>query len=171
MFIAAQILGGLSIAILLGYSVLKVSRKVILVCNMLINLLWAAHYFLLGANTGALCSLLCVAMTFVFYFKDTVKWLGKLYVPILFGVAFAVFGIVTWENWFSIIPVVGNILLVIAMWLDKEIVIKATCIPVAALWVVYNSIYFSYIGAIGQSLSFVAHVFYVAKYYLKKKKN
>ena len=48
--IIAQILMSFSILILLVYTVLKVSRRTILVCNMAINLLQAIHYFLMVAR-------------------------------------------------------------------------------------------------------------------------
>ena len=58
MFVAAQIAGGFAIAVLLAYSIVKVTSRTILFCNIVINLLWAVHYLLLGAYTGCACSLL-----------------------------------------------------------------------------------------------------------------
>ncbi len=170
MYITAQILGGLSIAILLGYTVIKVDRKVILICNVLINLLWAAHYFFLNAYTGGACSSICAAMVVVFFFKGRVKWLSKPYVPVFFCAVFVAFGVVTWDSAYSIIPIVGNVLVGVALWMDKEIVIKGIYTIVAALWVWYNAVYFSYIGVIGQSLAFAFDVFYLCKYFYLAKK-
>ena len=61
-------------------------------------------------------------------------------------------------------------IIIVALWMDREIVIKTLYIFVAALWVVYNVAYFSYIGVIGQSLSFLFNIFYVAKYYYLQRK-
>lgn len=170
MYIAAQISGGLSIAILLVYTLVRVSRKTILICNILINLLWALHYLLLGAYTGAICSFICAFMVAVFFLKGRVKWLSGIYVPLFFAAVFIVFGIVTWNDIFSVIPIVGHMIIIVALWMDREIVIKTLYIFVAALWVVYNVAYFSYIGVIGQSLSFLFNIFYVAKYYCRQRK-
>lgn len=164
--IIAQILMTFSILILLSYTVFKVSRRTILICNMVINLLQAIHYFLMGPEgaTGGACSLICVLMVLVFYFKGKNRFLSGLWIPAFFIVAFIVFGILTFETPFSVIPIIGNTLLVVAFWRNTEVAIKGTCIVVAALWVVYNAILLSYVGLIGQVLSFVLNIVYVARY-------
>ncbi len=170
MYVTAQVLGGLSIAILLGYTIVKVDRKTILICNVLINLLWAAHYFLLNAYTGGVCSSICATMVVVFFFKGRTKWLSRLYVPIFFVLIFVGFGVITWDGGFSVIPILGNVLVAAALWLDKEIVIKGIYTIVAVLWIVYNTAYFSYIGVIGQCLAFVFDVVYLCLYFYRARK-
>lgn len=170
MYAAAQIAGGLSILILLGYTLVRVSRKTILICNVLINLFWALHYLLLGANTGAICSFICAFMVAVFFLKGKVKGFCGFYVPLFFAVVFICFGIFTWNDLFSLIPIIGHMIIIAALWSDREIIIKTLYIFVAALWVVYNVAYFSYIGVIGQSLSFLFNLFYVVRYHIRQKK-
>lgn len=170
--IIAQILMSFSILILLTYTVFKVSRRTILVCNMAINLLQAIHYFLMGpaGATGGACSLICVLMVLVFFFKGKNRFLSGLWIPTFFIVSFIAFGVLTFETPFSIIPIVGNTLLVIAFWWNTEVAIKGTCIVVAALWVVYNAILLSYVGLIGQVLSFILNTVYVSRYFYRKRK-
>ena len=167
LFWAGQILSLLSNAILLVVSILKVKRKVLLLANVVINLLLAASYFCLKGYSGAVCSLICVAVVAVFYFKEKIR--KHIWIPILFSIAFIVFGIITWQNLASIIPVIGNIILVIAFWCDNEPTIKSLIAVVAALWIVYNIIIRSYFGIIGQSLSFLFNIICVFRY-LKSRK-
>lgn len=172
MYILAQVLAGLSIAILLGYTLVKVNRFVILVCNVIINLLLAAHYFLLDGYTGGACSLICAFMVAVFFFKGKIKWLSTLFTPIFFGVFFVVFGILTWKDGWSVIPIVGNLIVLTALWLDKEVLIKSLYAIVAALWIIYNLFglaEISYLNVIGQSLALLFDIFYVSKYFIKKR--
>lgn len=170
MFVIAQILGGIAILILLGYTIMKVNRGTILACTIAINLLWALHYLLLKAYTGCVCSLICVGTVAVFFFKGKIKLLSGIWVPIFFGIIYLLFGILTWENKFSLLPILCSFLVVIALWNDREIVIKSIFIVVALLWVIYNSVFFSYIGMIGQGLSFLFNALYVIKYYVLKKR-
>ena len=108
-------------------------------------------------------------MVFVFYFKGKNRFLSGLWIPAFFIVAFILFGILTFETPFSIIPIIGNTLLVIAFWWNTEVAIKGTCIVVAALWVVYNAILLSYVGLIGQTLSFILNTVYVSRYFYRKR--
>lgn len=167
LFITAQIIGGIAVALLLFYAIKEVSRNAILVFNIAINLLWAVHYFMLKAYTGAACCLICVAMIIVFRFKRSAKFLSGIYVPLFFGAVFITFGILTWDNALSLIPIAINILITIAMWLDRALLIKTLALPIATLYIIYNFFYFSYIGAIGQSLSLVFHTVFVIKENIK----
>lgn len=79
MFVAAQIAGGFAIAVLLAYSIVKVTSRTILFCNIVINLLWAVHYLLLGAYTGCACSLLFTLMVTVYFSKQLPVPVGNPY--------------------------------------------------------------------------------------------
>ena len=79
MFVAAQIAGGFAIAVLLAYSIVKVTSRTILFCNIVINLLWAVHYLLLGAYTGCACSLLFTLMVTVYFFKNSCRFLSGIH--------------------------------------------------------------------------------------------
>ena len=170
-FIISQIIGGISVCILLTYTLLKVNRKIILWVTVTTNLLWLVHYILLKAYSGALCSMVCAIMSCVFSYKGRNKVLSSNILPVLFGTIFIIIGIATWDNFYSLLPVTCEILLVIALWLDRELLIKTMCIPVAAIWVIYNLIYFSWLGMIGQALSLLFHIYYVVNVWLKRKKS
>lgn len=163
----AQGLSLLSTVILLTVSIAKVKRKTILLANIVINLLLCASYYLLKGYSGAVCSLICVAVVSVFYFKDKIR--KHIWVPILFCLAFIVFGILTWQNLSSVIPIIGNIILVIAFWCDREVTIKSLIAVVAALWIVYNIILKSYFGVAGQTLSFLFNIICVIRRLRNKK--
>ena len=169
MYIVAQCIGFVATAILLTYTLLTVSRRTIMICNILINGLWAVHYLILGAYTGAFCSFFTAFMVFCCSFKGKSKFFRGLWVPILFNLAFIVIEIFTWAGFPTIIQMLGNILLVIAMWSDREIDIKILFIPVGILWFIYNFIYFSWIGLICQALAVSFNVFYVTRFFIRKK--
>ena len=170
MYILAQIIGFIATAILLTYTLCTVSRRTIMICNIIINALWAVHYLLLDAYTGAFCSFFTVLMVVASSFKGRNKLFKGLFVPILFGIGYVLLSIFTWVGIPSLIQIVGNFLLVTAMWCDEEISIKGLFIPVGILWFIYNFIYFSWIGLICQALAVSFNVFYVVRYLIRKKK-
>ena len=170
MYILAQTIGFCATAILLTYTLCNVSRKTIMVCNVIINTLWAIHYLILEAYTGAFCSLFTASMVLACSFKGKNKLFTGIWIPVFFNICFIVIEIFTWAGFPTLIQMAGNAILVIAMWCDKEIEIKALFIPVGILWFIYNFIYFSWIGLICQTLAVSFNVFFVTRYYLRHKK-
>ena len=171
MYILAQAIGFCATAILLTYTLCNVSRRTIMICNVIINTLWAVHYLILEAYTGAFCSFFTATMVLACSFKGKNKLFQGIWVPVIFNIGFIIIEIFTWAGIPTLIQMAGNILLVIAMWCDREIEIKALFIPVGMLWFVYNVIYFSWIGLICQALAVSFNVFFVTRYYLRSKKN
>lgn len=171
MYLLAQAIGLCATAILLTYTLCTVSRKTIMVCNVIINTLWAVHYLILEAYTGAFCSFFTALMVLACSFKGKNKLFRGLAVPVFFNLCFIAIEIFTWAGLPTLIQMAGNILLVIAMWSDREIDIKALFIPVGVLWFIYNFIYFSWIGLICQALAVSFNVFFVTRYFVRKKKN
>ena len=170
MYLFAQIIGFCATAILLTYTLCTVSRKTIMICNVIIHALWAVHYLILDAYTGAFCSFFTAFMVLVCSFKGKNAFFRGPWVPILFNISFIIIEIFTWAGFSTLIQMAGNILLVIAMWSDREISIKALFIPVGILWFIYNFIFFSWIGLICQALAVSFNVIYVTRYVLRKRK-
>ena len=81
---AAQILGVIGIAMSFFIYIAR-KRSSILLCKFSCDVIWAAHYLLIGAWSGAALNILAMARETVFFNKDKVakveKWLpleGKL---------------------------------------------------------------------------------------------
>lgn len=163
-FIIAQIIGAIAIVLLIYSSAKKVGRKPLLIFNILINLLWAIHYIMLDARSGCACSVIAAIMVFASYFKGNNKFMSSPAVPVFFSIVFIVFGLITYQNPISIIPIVGNILVTVAFWNDKEYTIKSIFVVVAFMWVVYGGLIGSVISVIGQSMSFFTNLSYVIRH-------
>lgn len=171
MYLFAQLLGFVATAILLTYTLCNVNRRTIMICNIIINTLWAVHYLILKAYTGAFCSFFTAIMVVASSFKGKNRLFQGLLVPIFFNICFIIIEILTWAGLPTLIQMAGNILLVIAMWCDREIEIKGLFIPVGILWFIYNFIYFSWIGLICQALAVTFNVIFVTRYFLQKRKD
>ena len=170
MYILAQVLVFISIALLVYSSVRKLGRKVVVLFNVLINFFWGIHYLLLEAYSGAACAAICVVMITVFYFKGKTKFLSSIALPIVFAVVFIAFGLYTYQNIFSLLPIIGNVIMCFAFFSDTEIEIKTCFVIIAALLTAYNGIIGSVLGCFGQVLSLGSNIFFVARYHINKKK-
>ena len=158
MFIASQILVAISTVILITYSVMEVKRETILICNIAINLLLAFHYALLQSYTGAICTGIIALMVFTFYFKNKVCRNIQILMFIFFLFLLIISGILTWEDVWSAVSVIGNILLAVALWNNNEKIIKALFIIIGILWIALNIHLKSTVAIIGQILSVSSNV-------------
>lgn len=84
-------------------------------------------------------------------------------IPLLFAVLFLAAGFLSRQDAWSIIPVLGNILLIVALWNDNENVIKAIFIVVGLLWIVLNIHLKSVANIIGQGLAVLSNVIYFVR--------
>ena len=112
MYILAQCIGFVATAILLTYTLMTVSRRTIMLCNIAMDVLWTVHYLILGAYTGAFCSLFTGLMVLACAFKGKNKFFTGPWVPILFNIGFIIIEIFTWAGYPTLIQMAGNILLV-----------------------------------------------------------
>lgn len=170
MFIASQICSYLSTLIMLSYSVMKLKRGPIIVCNLAIHILITAHYLLLGDSVGAACTAVCGLMLLAFVFKRCNKLFSGVAVPVFFGFLLTVSAVLTWKDNWSHIPLAGNLLLDVAFWNDDPRVIKGLCIIVGLMWIVYNIHLNSPANIIGQILSVTSNVIYFVRIGIDRKK-
>lgn len=113
------------------------THKNILLFQMVSGLLFTVHFLLLGAYTGAIMNLLGALRSLVYSnrgkkFTSTIVW------PILFTIGFAVSGILTWDGWISIVPLIAMIMSSIVLWIENPKINRALSIPTSACWLIYN---------------------------------
>lgn len=107
----AQFVGFAGVAInLLIYQ--QKSQKRILFFKSISDIVWALHYMLLGAFSGAAVAGVGLMRETVFIFskKHRKKWL------VLFMLITSVSIYFTWKNWYSIFPAIASFLSVISFW-------------------------------------------------------
>ncbi|MBO7151017.1 MAG: YgjV family protein [Clostridia bacterium] len=103
LFIFGQIVGGL--AILLGvYAFQAKEQRQLLFRLMLTNGVFAVHFLLLGAWTGAAINALSAIRSGTYLLKQKKGSVGYA-LPVLFAALMGVVGILTWEAWYSLFMV------------------------------------------------------------------
>ena len=140
-FILAQTFAFLSSLCLL-FSFWKKKRKQILFFQILDSTFDILQYFLLGAYTGSLISLLGMACAFTF-----TKTNNRLF-QALFLLLYMLVSIMTFNGLISIIPLIASLVYTIVTWNKKERNIRLFSIIVFLLWFIYDILVKAYVSSI-----------------------
>lgn len=149
MFIAAQIVGVFAVtSFLLSYQLKR--RSAILLVNGCSSVLYVLQYILLGAFEGALIDITAVIITFVARQKEQ-KFIKKhlVFLIVLLNVLVVLAGCVTYQNLYSLLPIIGTILQTGSFWMTKEKNIRLVSFLSMPPWLVYNFISMAYWPALG----------------------
>lgn len=152
--------------VLLSYSYFKKKKKDILLIQIFSYIMFILHYQFLGAITGSVCNLLGLLSFLIIYLFDALKKNKKILlciiIPILLVISF-----LTYENIFSIFPIIGIVLAVLSFTTNNEDLIRRTGIVGAICWLIYSVVYKSYISIIFEAVTLVS---VVIAYFKRRKK-
>lgn len=130
------------------------TRNGILLRQGLSSLFFVAHFYLLGAYTGALMSLIVVGRNFVF--ENKLTWARNtiwLYLFMFFSVLALLF---SWQGFISVFPVLGVIIGTYAVWKNNPKDMRSYMLLTAVIWIPYTIVVHSYSGLISQVVMAVA---------------
>lgn len=140
-FILAQTFAFFSSLCLL-FSFWKKKRKQILFFQILDSTFDILQYFLLGAYTGSLISLLGATRAYTFS-----KTNNKFFL-ILFLLLYTISSIITFNGLISIVPLIAALIYTIVTWNKKEKNIRLFSILVFILWFIYDILVKAYVSSI-----------------------
>lgn len=153
-FILIQLIGAIAyIAIAISYY--KKEKKSILLMQIFAYVMFTIHYCLLSGIAGVICNLIGLIALVVIYVFDKYKLKNKWLVGMLFVVALIVINIVTFQNVFSIFPMVASVIVIISFIMDNEDFIRKIGIVSALCWLVYAIAYKSYISIAFEAVTLV----------------
>ena len=133
------------------------SRRKIILFKTASDLLWALHFFLMGAMSGALVNLLNTVRDIVFFQKEK-KWCQHTFIPVFFCTLTLFCAILSGDGLKSIFPCVGSCLAVVGFWCSSPENIRKFNLPAALLWLVYGIITGSFSTILCNSLSVISIV-------------
>lgn len=166
-YITSQVFAAASLLISIYRNFVKTDRKVMLISQIVINILYGMHNIFLGAITGGAINLIAVVLLIAYYYKKKVKWLSTKLTPAFFCLLFCATALLSWQNFYSILPLLASFVFALAFWQDEEKQIKVLFILNTLLWLVYAVITKSVVGVVGQtllSLSLIVYLIFGAKY-------
>ena len=166
-FILAQICGIIALVLTVISVQFKTKEKIVM-CSIFANVVVVIQYFLLGALTGAVISIINTIRCLVFYFFKKKDMKPSFIVLIVFETVAVISGIISWQNMWSIIPIVVTVIYTYGLWQDNIKVIRITTAIVGFGWAVYNVVVRAYVGAIQEMAQFISAI--IALYRNKGKK-
>lgn len=113
-------------------------------------LLWATHFYLLGAVTGSAMNLMAAVRFCVYYSIKPSK--RNLWVMWLFIGLTALATVLTWKGMISLLPFAGTACGVIAFWQKKTKYIRRLALLSSPPWLTYGLIVGSYPGVAAETL-------------------
>lgn len=130
------------------------TREKILIIQVISLAIWSIHFILLSALTGAILMIGNIFVIIIFLFKKEEKSLKNLI--IFFGSLFLLimFTIFTWNNFYSIFPLLGSGFAITAKWQNRPKIIRIVSFPSCIFWVIYDL----FVGAWG---SVIAEIFII----------
>ena len=135
--IIGQVIGFVAMAIIV-FSYQQRSHKNILAFQMVSGLLFTVHFLLIGAYTGCVSNLIGALRSLIYANRGKNKFTDFKLWPVIFSVIFTVSGVLTWDNIFSLFPIVAMIMSSVVLWIDSPKINRALSIPTSACWLVYN---------------------------------
>lgn len=150
-----QLLGlGAMLSLFLLYQ--QKNRKRILLCKLLADVFWVAHYACLGGVAGVIPNGVGIFRELVFINRKRKKWAGSFFWPVLFIAINWGLGISTFRSPMNILPIAASTFVTVSLWLDNPRLTKLISLPVCAAFLIYDVYVHSYVGVINESISILS---------------
>ena len=144
--------------ILLGLSYYKKEKKEILYMQIFSSIAFSIHYFLLNGITGAVCNLISMLMMVIIYIYDQTKRNNKKILILIMIPVLILIALLSWENVFSIFPIISSTLMLIAFLHDKPNDIRAMGVVSNLSWTIYGIMLRSYITIAFETIILLASI-------------
>ena len=131
---------------LLALSYFKKEKRRILFLQIVAYVMFTIHYYLLNGITGAICNLIGLFALITIYVFEKYKLKKKNFVAMFFVLALMIINIITFQNVFSIFPMIASVSVIISFLMDNEDIIRGIGLISAVCWLIYAIVYKSYIA-------------------------
>ena len=148
-YIISQIFSILAI-LLLGSSYLCKQKRKILVLCILSTICYGCHNFLLGATTGWVMNLVTVILNVCLYINENKNKSNSLTFFITICLITITLGILSYQNIFSLIPIIASLLFIYSLWQSNNILYRYIGLLTSVLWLSYNIYLKSIFGIISE---------------------
>jgi hypothetical protein len=169
MFIIAQFFGIL-VLVTNVLSMQMKNKKQIIFMFILANLFASINFLLLQGYSGAIICFFSIIQTFINkVFEKQNKKVPKVVIGI-YAVISIILGIITFNSFIDIVPIICSILYSLTIIQDKEKNIRKISLVNIILWVIYDVICKAYTAAISDLLMTVSTVVGMYRFDYKNKK-
>lgn len=142
---------GFGALIAMGLSYWQNDKRTILLWQVVANLIFAIHYTLLHARSGALCSFFQIVVLLLFLLQEKFNW-SKLVTAIPIVAVFLLIAVVTYETPVTVLPIVASLAALLPFFQSRRWVIQVAGIASGLSWLVYVIAVRSYSGMVTESV-------------------
>lgn len=147
MFILAQICGLIALLMTIINIQLKSKEKIVML-NVWANIAVTIQYFLLGAHTGAVISILNAIRDVVYFLFKKKSLKPSILVLLIFEIVAIISGIISWQDIWSVIPIVVTIIYTYGLWQDDIKILRITTVIIGYGWTIYDIVVKAYVAAL-----------------------
>ena len=166
--IIIQIIGAIGYGTL-GLSYFEKEKKQILYMQIIAYIFFTIHYYLLNGITGAICNLIGLVALLTIYIFEKYKLKNKIPVAILIIILLIIVNIITFQNIYSIFPMVASVIVIISFLENNENDIRGIGVLAAVCWLLYAIVYKSYIAILFEVVTLINVCIALLKNISKKK--
>ncbi|MFH1243316.1 MAG: YgjV family protein [Pseudomonadota bacterium] len=165
--ILAQVIGFIAfLFIVLSFQNNK--RSLILLFLIIAQTSFVVHFALLGAWTAVAMNAVSASRTYVFNQRDVRNWANNRIWFYLFLALFWIAGIIVWEGYYSLFPILAMTAETIGLWMKETKQIRLLNLIPRPLWFFYNFIVGSYAGMVTEVFVFCSIVIGIFRFDLSK---
>lgn len=168
--IIAQLIGLIGVGVIFLAYQMKV-RKMLLLFQMLGIALLSIQYFMINALSGAVLNVVCLIRTLFFYFAEEKLHNDKRKIygfSIFFAVLVCVFGVLSWEGWYSILMLICLAVNSFCTGVCNPQNFRKSLLFTCVLALIYNVIVFSIGGMLNETVSIVSAVIGIIRFNKEK---
>lgn len=146
------------VAVILGFINYQVrSQKALLLVNMITCLVFCAHYLLIGAISGFALNAVGVVRNIVYANRDKKIFASPVW-PFVFGTIMLIAGIITWQDWRSVLAVAALVINSLALSLKNPQHIRYSLLLTCPMVLIYDLLVSSYGGMVYEGMSTVSAI-------------
>ena len=152
------------VAVILGFVTYQMkSPKWLLIVNLITCGVFCAHYLLIGAISGAVMNGIGIIRNVVYTNRDKKIFSHKAW-PFIFAVIMVVAGLVTWQDWRSILMVCALFINSLALSMKNAQHIRWSLLITCPLVLIYDVLLHSYGGMVYEGMSIVSAIIGIVRF-------
>lgn len=165
-FILVRIFGSIGLGAGAASFLFK-KHKHIMAGKLISEVAYGIQYFLLGAATGGIVSVVSIARN---YLMARFVEKGKSTTPLIifFSLFVVVVCLLTWQGWISLFPLVSKVLSCVSYGMKDTKKLRFISLPTCFMWAVYNSSYGAWESMTGDILSICSLCIAIFRYDIMK---
>ena len=170
-FLLIQLIGAIGYTIL-SISYYKKNRKQILFLQIIANIFFTIHYYLLGGIIGAISNIIgLTSYTAIFVCDKFNKKVLKNIFSLIMIIILLIFTLVRYEGFYSVLPFISFTFTTIS-FLDGNVkAIRLFGCVAAVCWLIYAIVYDSYVAIAFETITLIATIFSIVYSKIRRKRS